>query len=1077
MTPSEHLKRPETELGGTLADTAGARTPLEQQLAHANRALQQHAEQRAAAERAAVAREAATRQAELEERLAGEEARCRALEQTLATAESAHRQAEQRSRSELAAAAARLADSQAQHHTAMARAARVCKALEQKLLELEAALRHTQQQRASEAAASVDHLAQRHADFTASLTQAARARDALAQQLSAAMAALDETRQKRTAEAAAAAGHLARREAELGAMLAEAVAARTELDKKLADTNAALERAEQRATVERAAAAQTAAQREAELEAAAAQREAELEGRLAQREAELEGRLAQREAELEGRLAQEVTERKTLEQQLEDAQAAQQDADRRHASELAMAAAHLADAQAQFDATAAQVTRERDALVVQLEAAAAALEDSRQQRAADEAAAAERLAQREAEIGATLAESVASRTALEHALEEAKAASQEAQERAGGDLAAAAERQAELEVRLAQEAGTRTTLERDLAETRMDTARARRRFLEVGSAIRRRTREQRERLEAQLSRERADQERALAGSEEKLRHVELERETLQLSLRAAQEELQRQLDAHKDERQEYERARMTSESELQRLSAEYDQVQHSLDQVRAAFQSLELVSSDHAIERARLEGVVAERDAQLSAQAAAHLAAEQAAEDAIAQVQERLRLALEASSQETAQHQQDVDALRQELEVSRIHVEALQRDADRVPVLQKQLDESLEENRRQFERAPYGLCRCNADGVITHVNPSFVSLLGCRTADDLLDVDLATVFESPADLRWLIERSATTGTPELVETTWRKKDRRHLVVRLQILATPNEAVEIIAQDVTHVRAVEERLRQARRMEAVGRLASEVAVTCDNLLRDVTQDGQQWLAAIESDTALRQQGELLLAEVARAAGFLRQFAVYGNKQMRALEPVNVPRVLHDLEPVLKRVAGEDIDLVVPKTSADVDFDVDVDAERVERVLVNVASYARQRMPHGGRVQIDLGTAVVDRGFIDKYPNVRPGDHVLITVTEVRSTTSSAGSDLPPELRGEPDAAHDGESTSDKPGVDLGVLLGLVGDCGGHLWMAAEPAGNMTLKIHLPKRAADEESDRSAAITQPDHGHSVANWFRR
>ena len=92
-----------------------------------------------------------------------------------------------------------------------------------------------------------------------------------------------------------------------------------------------------------------------------------------------------------------------------------------------------------------------------------------------------------------------------------------------------------------------------------------------------------------------------------------------------------------------------------------------------------------------------------------------------------------------------------------------------------------------------------------------------------------------------------------------------------------------------------------------------------------------------------------------------------------------RILHDLEPVLNRVAGDDIELVLPKTSGPVN--VDVEAERVERVLVNVASYGRERMPFGGRLLIQLATVVVGSTFVAKYPNVRPGDHALITVTEV------------------------------------------------------------------------------------------------
>ena len=214
-----------------------------------------------------------------------------------------------------------------------------------------------------------------------------------------------------------------------------------------------------------------------------------------------------------------------------------------------------------------------------------------------------------------------------------------------------------------------------------------------------------------------------------------------------------------------------------------------------------------------------------------------------------------------------------------------------------------------------------------HVNPSLVELLGYKSADDLKKVDFATaIFESADDLHWLIERSTNAGTVESVETTWRRKNRSRLDVRLHAVAA-NDWIEIIAEDLSSLRALENRLRQAQRMEAVGRLASEVAVTCDNLLRDVTQDGRQWLAAIESDTPIRHQGEQLLGEVTRAAGFLRQLGVYGNKQVNALEPVSVNRVLQDMEAVLKRLTGDNIELILPKASPSVD--VDVDAEQVER----------------------------------------------------------------------------------------------------------------------------------------------------
>jgi signal transduction histidine kinase len=305
----------------------------------------------------------------------------------------------------------------------------------------------------------------------------------------------------------------------------------------------------------------------------------------------------------------------------------------------------------------------------------------------------------------------------------------------------------------------------------------------------------------------------------------------------------------------------------------------------------------------------------------------------------------------------------------------------------------------------------------------------------------AAVSDAAGDLAWLFERTQTARKPDPFETGWKTKDGRHLVVRIHALAASTGSVEIVVEDVTGLRSLEERLRHAQRMEAVGRLAAEVARTCDALLRDVGRDVREWVSAIDdSDDVQRRRGERLLAEVTRGAALLRQLGVYGTAEERALEPVSVQRVLRDLSPVLKRVVGDGIELVASKSSGS--FEVDVDAERLERMLVNVAGYARERMPGGGRIRIDLATTTVGRRFLDRYPNVRPGPHVVITVTELPRAGASADRVVP---------------SSDKPGIEVSALVDLVAACGGHVWIEAQPAGNMVVKIHLPKPADVETGD--------------------
>ena len=358
------------------------------------------------------------------------------------------------------------------------------------------------------------------------------------------------------------------------------------------------------------------------------------------------------------------------------------------------------------------------------------------------------------------------------------------------------------------------------------------------------------------------------------------------------------------------------------------------------------------------------------------------------------------------------------------------------------LQDELDDLVHRFDAAPASMCRCAADGTVKLASRTLAKLLGYATAEDLRRVDLATaVFTSGDELHWLIDRCRSSRSAQSIETTWAKKDGSRIIVRLVATAASDGGIDLAADDITTVKALQEKLNHAQRLEAVARLGSEVAVTCENLLKDVNKGVEEWLPRIDNDV-MRYQGERLVADLSRARGFLRELTLYGDKQKHASPLVGVDNVLQDLASVLKRVAGDHIALVLPKDPKP--LNLDVDTEQTERIFVNVAAFARQRMPFGGRLLIEISPAVVHRDFVEKHPDVRPGPHVLFTVTEQASAA-------PPELTA-PETTV--EQTHHRPGLDLGVLQSLVAESGGHLWIAAEPSGDMVLKIHLPRRVLDD-----------------------
>jgi hypothetical protein len=826
---------------------------------------------------------------------------------------------------------------------------------------------------------------------------------------------------------------------------------------------------------------------------------------LSEAEAAASARLADVQARHAASLVREARICKGLQQTLFELEAALRAAEERRTSEAGAFADQLARRHAEFTASLTHTLQARDAVASELADATVALAAAEEARRRDVAAATEQLRRREAELGAALSDARVERAILERALTEMEVAHRDTLLLAHADLGAARERQAALEELLTQETDRRTALEqrfagveaaledtahryareqtqaeaalsaasmreaelasrlqtesasrialeRELADLRQESSRRIRRLLFVASAHRERSRQQRAAYEEQLTALGAD-----AAVERQ------EKDALRLQLALAQTESSRLQNVLEDERQAHERARLASASELQRVLAEHGQLKQSFDQLQSAFQMLDEIAGEHAAERARLEAAVGERDSELHAQAARHRAAAQAAQDAFAESEEGLRRALAERESELARIERERDGLRRELEATRTRADVLRREADRVPDLEAQLESNQKERRREFERAPYGLCRCTPDGVITDVNHVFAAMLGRRRVDDVRNTKFASaVFDCAGDLGWLLERTNTTRASEPIETAWKSRDGRDLFVRLHASATAMGSVEIVVEDITRVRSLEERLRRAQRMEAVARLASEVSVTCNGLLADVARGVREWVGPGASAETLR-HGDRLLTDLTRASSFLRQLSVYGDQQSRALASVSVQRVLTDLAPVLKRVVGDHVSLVLAKSSGS--FEVDVELERLERVLVNVASYARERMPRGGQMRIEVAATALGRRFVSRYPNVRPGHHVLITVTEL------------PRMGEMRDSAATADRSPDRPGVDLGALAELMGTCGGHLWLEAQPAGNLVVKIYLPRRAAAVDViEPSVSADRSERSGRLARWFR-
>jgi chromosome segregation ATPase len=707
---------------------------------------------------------------------------------------------------------------------------------------------------------------------------------------------------------------------------------------------------------------------------------------------------------VEGRLTQEAESRAALEQALSDLRSAGVAAEQRFRGEID---AVIESARAEQARLEDQRSREQHHFESQL------THEQEQHRSAL-AVAATRLAEREAQFKAELAAIAGSRESLEQQLRG-------------------------VEGTLSQETEARTALEQALAELRSAAVAAEQRFRGEVDAVAESARTEQARLADQLSREQYHFESLLTHEQEQhrsalavaatrlaereaqfkaeLASMAASRASLEQQLRDVERRLTQEAESRTALEQALTDLRSTAAAAEERLRGEVDAITEIARTERARLE--DQLTQERAQSAARLAERGAEFEAELKTLSGLHASALARFQASIAERDSRLEERGRTSA-----------------------------------ALRGQLDASENENRRQFEEMPVPLIRCTRDLGVAGVNRAYAALVGYREHGELRDQSVVALFESREDLLWLIERSVSSEKIESVETTCLRKDGARVAVRLSACPSASGLIEIAVEDLTVVRVLEDKLREAHRMEAVGRLSSEIAVTCEKLLRDVYRDAQRLLTMMTSSDA-QHPSDTLLEDVTRVSSFLNRLVAYGHEQEAALAKVDLNRILRDLEPVLRQVAGDAVALDLKKAASPVN--VDVTAERVERLLVNVASYGRERMPHGGRLRIELSTVVVDGKFIAQHPDVRQGLHALITVTEVANAAPQR-SIL--EHVNEPDTPP----ASERPGVDLGALQELISECGGHLWITAEPGGSMVVKMRLPLRAAW----KSQADKQARHG---------
>ncbi len=347
-------------------------------------------------------------------------------------------------------------------------------------------------------------------------------------------------------------------------------------------------------------------------------------------------------------------------------------------------------------------------------------------------------------------------------------------------------------------------------------------------------------------------------------------------------------------------------------------------------------------------------------------------------------------------------------------------------------------------------------GSIVYVNPAFEKETGF-TRDEVLGKNhrvLQSLPDRPELIAAVFDTVTREGTwfGEVPSLTKDGSVLREAVTVTAVRDSSGALVNYVAveRNVTRERELEEQLRQAQKMEAVGRLAGGVAHDFNNLLTAI--NGFTELAVAEAEPGSEVAGYLdeIRRSAERATALTRQLLAFGRRAVLQPRVLDLNRVVAEVAPMLQRIIGDDIRLEV---SADpMLWRTRADRGQLEQVIVNLAANARDAMPGGGKLTITTQNATLDGAHAAERPEVQPGNCVRMCISDTGVGIDAATA----EHIFEPffTTKNPGSGT----GLGLATVFGIVGASGGHVSVSSTPGQGSTFCVELP--AIESEAEEAA-----------------
>jgi PAS domain S-box-containing protein len=377
------------------------------------------------------------------------------------------------------------------------------------------------------------------------------------------------------------------------------------------------------------------------------------------------------------------------------------------------------------------------------------------------------------------------------------------------------------------------------------------------------------------------------------------------------------------------------------------------------------------------------------------------------------------------------------------------RDVSESVLAEEALRLSEERYREMFMNNVSGAYVSTPDGRLIACNPAFASMFGQASIEDALRMDLVSAYQSPGDRQKFLDLLGTHRRVENRDVQFLRPDGTTLYAIQNAVGIFDESgtlreIRGYLINTTGQRHLEDRLRQAQKMEAVGRLAGGVAHDFNNILTVIAGISELLLARFEPDQPGRADVEEIQKALKRASEITRQLLIFSRREIVRAVVLDVNQMLRHLDGMIQRLLGEDLNFVTGLTPDE--LRVKIDQGQLVQVVTNLAVNARDAMSEGGTLTIETAAVRVNEGDAIEGPRfgfaIVPGSYARISVSD---TGAGINAEVLPHIF-EPffTTKERGRGT----GLGLSTVYGIVKAAGGSIDVRSQ-AGRTTFDVYLPR----------------------------